>query len=234
MTLILKRSELAKDFITGHQKNVGVRVPDNPVALSLLSEFEKLGGLGIAAPSANKFGAVSPTNAQAVRDEIGASMTRSDLIIDGGQCRIGIESTIIDCDKPFPIILRSGFIISENIEKYLNAKINISNKSDIKYSGNLKTHYSPKAKIFINKTPKKREGLIALSKISTPKDVIRLCSPTNNEEFANQLYLAFRKADNLGLEVISVFLPDPIGIGESIIDRVKKAAFKEGSSIPKY
>jgi L-threonylcarbamoyladenylate synthase len=110
MTLILRKSSLAKDFITGGQNNVGIRVPDQTVAQLLLKEFENLGGLGICAPSANKFGAVSPTDAQAVLEEIGPSMDSSDLILDGGFCKIGIESTIIDCTKPEPIILRNGFI----------------------------------------------------------------------------------------------------------------------------
>ena len=102
MTLILPRTELAKDFITGGQDNVGIRVPSHPLALSLLKEFESLGGLGIAAPSANRFGRVSPTSAQAVQEELSEYLTLDDLILDGGPCQIGIESTIIDCTKQTP------------------------------------------------------------------------------------------------------------------------------------
>jgi L-threonylcarbamoyladenylate synthase len=175
MTLILRKSSLAKDFITGGQNNVGIRVPAQAVALLLLKEFEKLGGHGICAPSANKFGAVSPTYAQAVLEEIGSSMDSLDLILDGGFCKIGIESTIIDCTKLEPIILRSGFITQEHITQLLNINSKIENKNTIKHSGNFQSHYSPKAEIFINKTPMTGQGLIALSSIKTPEGVIRLC-----------------------------------------------------------
>ena len=226
MTLILRKSSLAKDFITGGQNNVGIRVPDQTVAQLLLKEFENLGGLGICAPSANKFGAVSPTDAQAVLEEIGPSMDSLDLILNGGFCKIGIESTIIDCTKPEPKILRSGFITQENITQLLNINSKIESKNTIKHSGNFQNHYSPKAEIFINKSPKTGQGLIALSSIKTPEGVIRLCCPNNNEEYAHQLYSSLRKADNLGLKAISIFLPDGTGIGESIIDRINKAAAK--------
>jgi len=226
MTLILSKSSLAKDFITGGQNNVGIRVPDQTVAQLLLKEFENLGGLGICAPSANKFGAVSPTDGQAVLEEIGPSMDSSDLILDCGFCKIGIESTIIDCTKSEPKILRSGFITQEHITQLLNINSKIESKNTIKHSGNFQSHYSPKAEIFINKSPKTGQGLIALSSIKTPEGVIRLCRPNNNEEYAHQLYSSLRKADNLGLKVISIFLPDGTGIGESIIDRINKAAAK--------
>jgi len=99
MTLILPRTDLAKDFITGGQNNVGVRVPEHSVALALLKEFEKQGGQGIAAPSANRFGKVSPTTASAVSDELSDYLSKDDLILDGGPCAVGVESTIIDCTK---------------------------------------------------------------------------------------------------------------------------------------
>ena len=226
MTLILRKSSLAKDFITGGQNNVGIRVPAQAVALLLLKEFEKLGGFGICAPSANKFGAVSPTYAQAVFEEIGPSMDTLDLILDDGFCKIGIESTIIDCTKLEPVILRSGFITHEYISQLLNIISKPWVESKIKHSGNFQSHYAPKTRILINQTPNEGEGLVALSSIKTPEGVIRLCSPNNNEEYAHQLYSSFRKADNLGLKAISVFLPDVTGIGESIIDRINKAAAK--------
>ena len=110
MTLVLKRSELAGDFITGGQDTVGVRVPDHAVALGLLAAFEKVGGKGVAAPSANRFGHVSPTSAAAVVEEIGKYLTKEDLILDGGPCNVGVESTIIDCTGVSPQILRPGAI----------------------------------------------------------------------------------------------------------------------------
>ena len=97
MTLVLKRSDLAKDFITGGQETVGVRVPDHVVALALLEAFEKVGGKGVAAPSANRFGHVSPTSASAVVEELRDYLSKDDLVLDGGSCAVGVESTIIDC-----------------------------------------------------------------------------------------------------------------------------------------
>ncbi|MGA0877293.1 MAG: L-threonylcarbamoyladenylate synthase, partial [Candidatus Nanopelagicaceae bacterium] len=102
MTLILKRSERAKDFVTGGQDYVGLRIPANPIALKLLSEFDSLGGHGLAAPSANRFGSVSPTSAGDVKEEIGELLGPEDLILDGGASEVGVESTIIDCSRALP------------------------------------------------------------------------------------------------------------------------------------
>jgi L-threonylcarbamoyladenylate synthase len=223
MTLILPRTDLAKDFLTGNQNSVGLRIPSHPVAIELLRKFEELGGKGIAAPSANKFGAVSPTSANDVEDELGESLNEFDLIIDGGTCEIGIESTIIDCTRKDPVILRPGFLTELAITEEFKLRISLDN-STIKHSGNLQNHYSPKAKVAINKTPSPGDGLIALSHVLTPNNVTRLISPTNNNEFANQLYFAFRQGDRLGLSHISVLLPDNIDLGTAIIDRVLKAA----------
>ena len=117
MTLIVKRSDLAGDFVTGGQDTVGVRVPNHPVALGLLEAFEKVGGKGVAAPSANRFGHVSPTTAQAVVDELSDYLSDTDLILDGGACDVGVESTIIDCTGDVPKILRPGAITREMITK---------------------------------------------------------------------------------------------------------------------
>ena len=122
MTLILKRSDLAKDFITGGQENIGLRVPNQPLALALLAEFESLGGQGVAAPSANRFGAVSPTTSLAVREELENYLGSNDLILDGGSCHIGIESTIINCTDIVPTILRPGAITNEMVEKSIGSK----------------------------------------------------------------------------------------------------------------
>jgi L-threonylcarbamoyladenylate synthase len=226
MTLIFKKSDLAVSFVTGGQDTVGLRIPDHTIALSLLNEFEKLGGLGICAPSANKFGAVSPTYAKAVFEEIGRNLDHLDLILDGGFCKIGIESTIIDCISSEPVILRSGAITDEHLTQCLNLTLKPGIESTTKHSGNFQSHYAPKAGIIINQSPRAGDGLIALSEIETPDGVIRLCSPKNNDEYAHQLYSALRKADNLKIVNISVFLPDRAGIGNSIIDRINKAAAK--------
>jgi L-threonylcarbamoyladenylate synthase len=227
MTLILKRSDLAQDFITGRQNNVGVRVPSQSVALELLSEFEKLGGLGIAAPSANRFGAVSPTNVKAVKEELDVFLQTEDLILDGGQSSIGIESTIIDCTKSHPVILRPGAITVEMIENILGVGVVLEKvKKDIKVSGLLESHYSPKARVLLDTQAKPGNGLIAFSSVPTPLGVIRLAEPHTIEEYAKVLYSALREADKKGIEVVIVVLPSGSGLATAIIDRLKKASIK--------
>jgi L-threonylcarbamoyladenylate synthase len=225
MTLILKRSNLAKNFITGGQNTVGLRVPNDPIAQLLLKYFENLDGQGIVAPSANKFQEVSPTCAQHVEEDLKAVLSENDLIIDGGKSKIGIESTIINCLNSNPEILRPGFITLNQLNKISSIfHNNTKPKKILKFSGMHQKHYSPKAHIYINSLPKDSQGLIALSDIQTPKNIIRLCSPENNLEFAQQLYDSFRKADKLNLTHISVFLPKLEDIGESVVDRIVRAA----------
>jgi L-threonylcarbamoyladenylate synthase len=224
MTLILKRSEMAKDFITGTQENVGVRVPSHSVALALISEFEKLGGLGVAAPSANRFGKVSPTSITDVLEDLGKYFEEVDQILDGGRSLVGIESTIISCLSDLPSIIRPGAITFEMISKVIENTNLINNLNVvIKAPGNLAKHYSPRAKISINSKPKKGEGLIALNKIKTPEGVKRLLSPINDEEFAKGIYEALRQGDKLNLAVINVYTPENTGLGVAINDRISRA-----------
>ena len=223
MTLILNRSELAKDFVTGNQNTVGIRVPNQTLALQLLNEFSKIGGKGIAAPSANRFGQVSPTTAEAVREEIGDFLNDTDQIINDGPCAVGIESTIINCTTKSPEILRPGFITVQMVAESTGLKVTAPN-TDIRVSGNLQSHYAPNAKVEINKTPQPGEGLMALSSIKTPEGVIRLSSPNTLEEFARDLYQAMRLADLKGLAKISIQVPEGDGLATAILDRVQKAA----------
>jgi L-threonylcarbamoyladenylate synthase len=226
MTLILPRTSTAKDFITGGQDSVAIRVPSHIVAQALLKEFENRGGIGIAAPSANRFGAVSPTTADAVSSELGRYLSSDDLILDGGQCIIGIESTIIDCRQSLPIILRPGKVTQEMIEELLNIKVDLDNSvNKIKVPGRYESHYAPKAKIFLTGLPKEGDGYIALSHIPTPEGAIRLASPDDNEEFAQILYMALRSADSKGIENVVVSPPSGKGVAIAINDRLKKAAF---------
>jgi len=225
MTLILKRGKIANDFITGGQGNVGVRVPNQSVALALLSEFESLGGYGIAAPSANRFGAVSPTNSEAVVEELGNYLQESDLILDGGQCLVGIESTIIDCTKDYPVVLRPGVITAEMIEQTTGVKIySDSTKIKIKASGLLESHYSPKAEVVIGTTTEPGNGFIAMANLPTPIGAIRLASPVNIEQYARDFYLALREGDRRELKKITVIQPDGEGLAAAIRDRCEKAA----------
>jgi L-threonylcarbamoyladenylate synthase len=225
MTLILKRSKIAKNFVTGNQETVGLRVPSHPVALELLEQFERIGGTGVAAPSANKFGHVSPTFANDVIDEIGNNMDKSDLILDGGQCDIGLESTIIECTGESPMILRPGVITIEMLNESFNFEtlfINSSNTTRV--SGLLEKHYAPKVKILIDQSPMIGEGFLALSTIPSPSGVVRVASPKNLEEFAKSLYFSMRKADELGLTYLVVQQPIGNGFAEAIRDRLVKAS----------
>ena len=223
MTLILKRSSLAQDFITGGQDTVGIRVPNHTVALALLQEFKKIGGKGIAAPSANRFGHVSPTTAQAVSDELSAYLSPDDLLLDGGPSTVGVESTIIDCTSDSPKILRPGAITEEMIEEA--TKLDLSyDATEIRVSGSLENHYSPNAKVLLDVKPEKGDGFIALSTIPTPDGVIRLASPTSNEEFARILYISLREADYQSLKRVVVQQPSGDDIAVAIRDRLLRAS----------
>ena len=226
LTLILSRTNLAKNFITGCQDNVGIRVPSHAIALHLLKEFESLGGFGIAAPSANRFGAVSPTTAGAVNSELGSYLKNSDYILDGGNCQVGVESTIVDCSQQIPVILRPGMISREQIESTLDMQIRFVNSNhDIKAPGLFKSHYSPNAKVFLKNSPKPGDGLIALISFPTPTGVIRLAEPRNNVEYAQILYEALRLADKKGIKNVFAIPPTGEGAAVAINDRLIKASF---------
>lgn len=226
MTLILKRSELAQDFITGGQETVGLRVPDHTLALALLGAFKKIGGKGVAAPSANRFGGVSPTTAEAVRTELGEFLGESDLVLDGGPSQVGIESTIIDCTSDAPRILRPGAITVEMVEDVTG--LTVVNRDDvIRVSGSLEHHYAPSAEVVLDGHPRPGDGLIALNTFPTPEGAVRLASPINNEDFARQLYGALREADAQGIDQVIVIQPEGAGIAIAIRDRLKRASAKD-------
>ena len=223
MTLVLKRSELAKDFVTGGQDTVGMRVPGHVVALALLEAFEKIGGKGVAAPSANRFGHVSTTSANAVLEDLGEYLSKNDLVLDGGACEVGVESTIIDCTGAAPSVLRPGAISVAMIEECTGLKTTQSDK-EIRVSGSLENHYAPLAKVLLREDPIEGQGFIAHANIETPPCVIRLASPIDDEEFARILYSALRAADARGLLEVVVVQPIGVGIAVAIRDRLARAA----------
>ena len=231
MTLILPRTDLAKNFITGGQDNVGVRVPSHTVALALLKEFEDQGGLGVVAPSANRFGAVSPTTANAVEVELADFLSKNDQILDGGPCAIGVESTIINCTLIKPSILRPGAVTKEMIEDSLGITIlshtSYSESIQIKAAGLLESHYAPKAKILLSGSPTAGDGFIALDSFITPTGSVRLAAPKTNDEYAQVLYQAFRLADSKGVTRVFVIPPTGGGIAVAINDRLAKSAFEK-------
>jgi L-threonylcarbamoyladenylate synthase len=227
MTLIFKRSSLAQDFITGGQNTVGIRVPNHVVALGLLEAFHNLGGRGVAAPSANRFGHVSPTTAAAVSQELSEYLSQEDQVLDGGPCAVGVESTIIDCTGEVPRILRPGGITPEMIQASTGLTPVIADTSDveeIRVSGSLEKHYAPAAKVLLDQTPVAGQGFIAASRRVTPTGVKRLAAPKNINEFARDLYSALRKADELGLAEVVVEQPTGDGLAIAIRDRLMRAA----------
>ena len=230
MTLVVRRSALAQDFLTGGQDTVGVRVPNHPVALGLLEAFAKAGGKGVAAPSANRFGNVSPTTAQAVVNELGAYLTESDQILDGGACEVGVESTIIDCTGVAPLILRPGAITSEMLFQstglIIAERLSSASADEIKIrvSGSFESHYAPAARVVLDRTPVAGEGFIAMADMAAGEGVVRLAAPTSHQDFARVLYSALRAADEAGLATVVVVQPLGDGIAIAIRDRLKRSS----------
>jgi L-threonylcarbamoyladenylate synthase len=225
MTLVVRRSELASDFVTGGQDTVGVRVPNHPVALGLLEAFARAGGKGVAAPSANRFGNVSPTTAQAVSDELGDYLADGDQILDGGACTVGVESTIIDCTGDVPKILRPGAITAQMIQECTGLEvIGVVEETVIRVSGSLDSHYAPVATVVLDQSPVAGQGFIAMADVVAPDGVVRLAAPQTHDEFARVLYSALRAADEQGLATVVVQQPAGDGIAIAIRDRLKRAA----------
>ena len=237
MTLVVRRSGLAGDFVTGGQDTVGVRVPDHPVALGLLEAFARAGGKGVAAPSANRFGNVSPTTAQAVSEELADYLAAGDQILDGGACDVGVESTIIDCTGDVPKILRPGAITAQMIAECTGLEV-VGQTSDgeavdtqvIRVSGSLEAHYAPAATVVLDQSPVAGQGFIAMADVVAGEGVVRLAAPKTPEEFARVLYSALRAADEQGLETVVVAQPVGDGIAVAIRDRLKRAAFGSAKS----
>jgi L-threonylcarbamoyladenylate synthase len=214
-------------------------VPDHVVALALLEAFERAGGKGVAAPSANRFGHVSPTSAAAVVEELGEYLSADDVVLDGGACAVGVESTIIDCTSDTPRILRPGAISDDMVSQSTGLDVFrtyrfvttdsagfevVKEAEEIRVSGSLENHYAPAAKVFLCETPTAGQGFIAHANIETPPGVIRLASPHDDEEFARILYSALREADSQGLKEVVVMQPIGTGIAVAIRDRLARAA----------
>jgi len=225
MTLVVRRSGLAADFVTGGQDTVGVRVPNHPVALGLLEAFARAGGKGVAAPSANRFGNVSPTTANAVIDELGNYLADGDQILDGGACTVGVESTIIDCTGDVPKILRPGAITAQMIQECTGLEVvGVVEETAIRVSGSLDSHYAPVATVVLDQSPVAGQGFIAMADVVAADGVVRLAAPQTHEEFARVLYSALRAADEQGLATVVVQQPSGDGIAIAIRDRLKRSA----------
>lgn len=230
LTLILRRLPNVPDTVTGGLDTVALRVPNHPVALELLRAF----GGGIAAPSANCYGRVSPTSAEDVREELKDSV---DLVLDGGRCSIGIESTIVDLSTSTPKILRPGKITEEELYHVLGSSLAMPSKTDQSYPGSKPSHYAPRARVILAswddvqqrleawQQRAKRVGLLASHLPNVlPKNVTWLRLTQNIDEQAHELYYSLRQADHLGLQVLVVVMPADEGVGRAVRDRLHRAA----------
>ena len=222
LTLILKRSALAKDFITGGQDTVGLRIPSHPVARGLLEMFQG----GIAAPSANRFGLVSPTTAAHVREDLGDDV---DLVLEGGPSEVGIESTIVDLSTGSALLLRPGAISRGDLEQLLNVKE--AGLSSPRHSGGLERHYAPStpARLVsthdLDKEIEKLKQRVAVLAFSRPDERVDywLRMPRNPEGYARRLYAALRELDTAGCETILVEAPPDAPEWAAVRDRLQKA-----------
>lgn len=229
LTLIVTRSAQASDAVTGGQDTVGLRVPDHALALELLTAF----GGGVAAPSANRYGKVSPTTAQHVRDELGAEVS---LVLDGGACRVGVESTIVDVSGSSPRLLRPGGVPREAIERELGQPVPLVTVStDVRAPGLVASHYAPRAGLWLVERPAlaaevakrleagARLAVLAPVDVSSPSGVTRF-TVKDDADYAHALYATLREVDALGLDVVLVVPPDETGLGLAVVDRLRRAS----------
>jgi len=224
LTLILKRSALAKDFITGGQDNVGVRVPAHPVAHELLAAFAG----GIAAPSANRFGHVSPTTAAHVRADLGGDV---DLVLEGGPSEVGIESTIVDVSRGAPVILRPGKISARDIEAVLGEAVTQPLAEAPRHSGGLERHYAPRtpARLVpvheLDREIARLKDKVAVLAFSRPDERVDywLRMPRDAQAYAHRLYAALRELDSAGCEAILIEAPPDAPEWAAVRDRLRRA-----------
>lgn len=233
LTLVLRRAPGVVDQVTGGRDTVAVRVPDQPVALALLRAF----GGGVAAPSANRFGRVSPTTAAAVRADLGDDV---DVVLDGGPCRVGVESTIVDWSGDEPAIRREGGVTRDEVEALLGAPIAVrtGEAGGAAAPGTLPSHYAPRARVDLAADDAdvvrqvgaatargERAGVLGVrARAALASGAVVLASPATVEEYARVLYGALRAADDAGLDVVVAVLPDARGLGAAVADRLRRAA----------
>jgi L-threonylcarbamoyladenylate synthase len=222
LTLILKGNEKAKPFVTGGQPSVGIRVPSHPVARQLLEAF----GGGVAAPSANRFGHVSPTTAAHVREDLGADV---DLVLEGGPSEVGIESTIVDLSGEGAVLLRPGSISRTELQKHVSLRS--KGESSPRHSGGLERHYAPRTPARLVPTHlldreisvlKDRVAVLAFSRPDERVD-FWLRMPREPQGYAQRLYAALRELDTAGCEQILVEAPPAEASWDAVRDRLERA-----------
>jgi L-threonylcarbamoyladenylate synthase len=211
LTLLVPAADHVSQHVTGGRGTVGVRVPAHPVALELLTRF----GGGLAAPSANRFGHVSPTTAQHVLDDLGADV---DLVLDGGPCPVGVESTIVDCTTPVPQILRPGGIPNEHIAALLGGEMS-EPSGPSRAPGMLVSHYAPRARVVLAESASEAAALLARDPGARVVD-----GTADLPMYAQRLYALLRDADSAGAHTVIAVMPPAAGLGHAIRDRLGKAA----------
>ncbi len=231
LTLVLRRGPRVPLEATGGLETVAVRVPDHPVALALLSAF----GGGVTAPSANRFGQVSPTTADHVRAELGDAV---DFVLDGGPCEVGVESTIVDATGEMPSILRPGGVTREDLEAVLRRPLAVHSTSRVRVPGQHPSHYAPRARVVLVEPEKVvAEAEIAQelghqvgvflppSVADTPvKAHAVVALPASMAAYARGLYGFLRELDQRGCDLIVASLPVEEGLGLAIANRLRRAA----------
>jgi L-threonylcarbamoyladenylate synthase len=228
LTLVVRRGARVPDEVTGGLDTVGLRVPAHPVALELLAAFDG----GLAAPSANRFGRVSPTTADAVRAELGDDV----LVLDGGPSTVGVESTIVDCTTEPPRVLRLGGVTGAELHAALGTELPVGGTT--RAPGTLASHYAPTARVELvagavlaDRVRRligagERVGVLAPHDPARelPSGTVTLATPRDGDEYARVLYAALRQADVLGLDVVVAVAPPAAGIGRAVADRLQRAA----------
>jgi L-threonylcarbamoyladenylate synthase len=235
LTLVVQRSARVPDEVTGGRDTVGLRVPAQPTAHALLVAFRlEKETAGVAAPSANRFGRVSPTTAADVRADLGGDV---DLVLDGGPCTVGIESTIVDCSGPTIAILRLGGVSRARVEALLGGPVQLRIAGETGAPGTLAAHYAPAARVELVERGElqarsaallaqhQKAGVLALDPPrDLPAGVVVLEPPTDVDDYAHVLYARLRDADRHDLDVLLVVPPPTDGIGAAVADRLTRAA----------
>ena len=230
LTIVGPRTALASNSVTGNQDTVAVRVPSHPIAQELLQQLKAQGVKGVVAPSANRFGHVSPTSAAHVSADLGEYLdAHGDLILDGGDCQVGVESTIVLATGSQPVILRPGAVTAADIKRITGVEVSEETTNAPRVSGALDSHYSPTAQVVLitgSETElESNAGFLALAQTPTPTGLTRLATPATIEDFAHELYSSLRAGDDLKLKTIYVVPPSGDGLAQAINDRLNRAAF---------
>jgi len=231
LTVVAEAGPRAARGVLGDGSAIAIRIPDDPVALALITAS----GTGLAAPSANRFGRVSPTTAAHVRRDLGDDV---DFVLDGGPCRVGVESTIVDCRSEPVRLVRPGGIALERLAAVLGGTISTERDPTLRAPGVLASHYAPSARVVVVDAPPtpaslaragRRVALLAPTAVLakpglTDAAAIVLDAGPDDDQYATRLYALLREADAAGADAIVAVAPGPDGIGRAVRDRLRRAA----------